>query len=377
MPSDYVLTSVSGPIKVVGQCNVEVCVKNQNVILPVIVCQTSQQVSALMGRQWLDVIFPTWRNVFFIEENAEPSFNVFNVVESYVKSYPNVFNSKDNTPIKMFKASLKLKPNPVNIVSAPYDLPFALIPVVEKILVKLVETGKANPIMHSLNSSPCLPVKKKDGTYRLCIDFKRTLNKQLSVDQYPLPRIDNIFASLAGATVFTVIDLSDAYMQLELDEESRKLVVISTHKGLFQFNRLVYGISSAPAIFQHVMNCILAGLDGVKCYLDDIIVYGKTLSKCQELTVLVLKKLAEYNVKVKLAKCTWFASSVDYLGHVSSKGPPWLRAAILVPHSCGSAILNFFSEICFFQKKGKFFLLVFFLEGNLTLSFSRGLSHHP
>lgn len=317
-PSTYVLTSVTGPIAVLGQCSVSVSLGGQSpVILYFIVCQTNL-VNCLMGRQWLDVLFPAWRSMFSVPETVSIQ-SVKDTVDKYMSLYPSVFDVSDNTPIKTFKASLKLRPNFNNVISAPYDLPYALVPVVESMLDKMVKAGKVVPIMHSNNSSPCLPVKKKDGSYRLCIDFKRTLNKQLSVDQYPLPRIDNIFASLAGAVIFTVIDLSDAYMQLELDEESKQLVVITTHKGLFQFNRLVYGIASAPAIFQYVVNCILAGTEGVKSYLDDILVWGKSFLECEQRTNAVLQKLNEYNVKVKLPKCTWFSPTVEYLGHVLSK----------------------------------------------------------
>ena len=151
------------------------------------------------------------------------------------------------------------------------------------------------------------------------MDFKKTLNKQLNVDQYPLPKIEDILSSLSGGVVFTVLDLSDAYTQLELVEESKPYVTINTHKGLFRFNRLVYGIASAPSIFQQTMDKILSGLEGVKCYLDDILITGGNFQECFVRTSQVLSQLSKYSVSVKFSKCEWFVLQVNYLGFVISK----------------------------------------------------------
>ena len=91
---------------------------------------------------------------------------------------------------------------------------------------------------------------KGDGNVRICGDYKVTINKAAKIDKYPIPRIDDLFASLSGGKKFTKLDLSHAYQQIELQEESRPLVTINTHKGLFTYNRLPFGISSAPSIFQ-------------------------------------------------------------------------------------------------------------------------------
>ena len=92
---------------------------------------------------------------------------------------------------------------------------------------------------------------KKDGTsLRICGDFKVTVNQVSKLDKYPIPKIDDLFAQLAGGKMFTKLDMSQAYQQLVLEEDSRKYVVINTHRGLFRYNRLPFGISSAPGIFQ-------------------------------------------------------------------------------------------------------------------------------
>ena len=108
---------------------------------------------------------------------------------------------------------------------------------------------------------------KQDGLVRICGDFKGTINPALQAEQYPLPRIEDIFASLAGGKKFSKIDLRQAYHQIELEEESRKYVYLTINtSGLFQYNRLVFGITSAPAIWQRTMDQILEGTSGIQLY---------------------------------------------------------------------------------------------------------------
>ena len=106
---------------------------------------------------------------------------------------------------------------------------------------------------HSEWASPIVPVSKKDGTLRVYGDYKVTLNGALQVDQYPLPHPSDLFLCLTGGTKFTKLDLSAAYQQLSLDTESRKLVTINTHKGLFQFTHLSFGVASALVVFQRTI----------------------------------------------------------------------------------------------------------------------------
>ena len=100
-------------------------------------------------------------------------------------------------------------------------------------------------------------VPKPDGAIRLCGDYKTTVNPALKIDKYPLPKIEDIFASLRGSTVFSKIDLKQAYSQMELNDEAKKLLTINTQKGLYQYNRLAFGIASAPAMWQRTMDQIV------------------------------------------------------------------------------------------------------------------------
>ena len=98
-------------------------------------------------------------------------------------------------------------------------------------------------------AAPMIPVLQKDGTVRICGDYKHTVNQAAKIDSFPLPKISNLFASLAGGRTFSKLNLANAYLQIPLDEASQKLVTINTHRGLYKYNRLPFGVSAAPLIF--------------------------------------------------------------------------------------------------------------------------------
>ena len=166
-----------------------------------------------------------------------------------------------------------------------------------------------------------MPVVKPDGSVRLCGDYKVTVNRVAKVEKYPLPRIDDILSSLSGGISFSKLDLAHAYQQVPLDEDSQKLTTINTSKGLYQYTRLPFGVSSAPAIFQRVMETLLQGIPCVSIYLDDILVTGKTKSEHLQNLQEVLKRLQQAGMKLKQAKCAFMLPTIEYLGHrISAEG---------------------------------------------------------
>ena len=159
------------------------------------------------------------------------------------------------------------------------SIPFALKAKVEIELERLESLGIIIPVQHSNWAAPVVPVMKQDGTIRLCGDYRVTINKAVKVDAYPLPRVEDLFAALSGGKYFTKLNMSQAYLQLPLDEQSRELVTINTHRGLFQYTRLPFGVSAAPGVFQWCMENLFQGCKGVSIYLDDILVTGSTIDK--------------------------------------------------------------------------------------------------
>ena len=131
----------------------------------------------------------------------------------------------------------------------------------------------------------------------------------------PLPKPSDLFATLANGKAFSKIDLSQAYQQMVLDEESAKSLTINTHLGLYQYTRLPFGVASAPAMFQRAMDIILQGVEGVICYIDDILVTGATDEEHLDRLEEVLKRLKEYGLRAKKSKCFFFQAAVEYLGH--------------------------------------------------------------
>ena len=195
-------------------------------------------------------------------------------------------------------------------------MPFAIKEAVGREIDRLEEIGVLERVEFSRWATPIIPVPKSDGTFRLCGDYKVTLNAFLEVDQHPLPKPEEIFASLARGQRFTTLDLSQAYQQLVLDKASKELVTVSTHQGLYRYMRLPFGVASAPAIFQHTMDQVLHGLPGVMCYLDDIIITGATDQKHLSNLAAVLERLRVKGFRLKKDKCHFMQTTVEYLGHV-------------------------------------------------------------
>lgn len=164
-------------------------------------------------------------------------------------------------------------------------------------------------------ATPIVAVAKPDGRYHICGDFKVTVNPALRVDQYPLPKVEDLFTTLAGGRKFTKLDLSQAYLQLELHPESRQYCTINTHRGLYQFTRLPFGISSAPAMFQKVMDTILQGAPQTLCFIDDILITGSSEEEHLKNLEVVLRRLQAHGVHLKKEKCAFMKESVEYLGH--------------------------------------------------------------
>ena len=134
--------------------------------------------------------------------------------------------------------------------------------------------GELLPVDHSDWATPIVVVTKKDGKLRICADFKVTINPYLKIPTYPLPTPDEVFAALANGESFTKLDLSRAYKQVKVAPGSQGYLTITTHLDLFRYQRLPFGIASAPAIWQKAMSIVLQGCSGVVCYLDDILVRG-------------------------------------------------------------------------------------------------------
>ena len=161
-------------------------------------------------------------------------------------------------------------------------VPFALRDQVGEAIQKQVEDGELESVDQSDWAAPIVEVKKKDGGIRICADFKTTINPHLRTKTFPLPTPDEVFSTLAHGESFSKLDLARAYKQMEVEESSRPYLTINTHLGLFRYRRLPFGIASAPAIWQKAMSVVLQRRQGTICYINDILVTGKTRSEHEE-----------------------------------------------------------------------------------------------
>ena len=200
-------------------------------------------------------------------------------------------------------------------------IPHEQIKVLKNEVDKLQKMGAIEQ-SHSPFASPTILVKKKDGTMRLCIDYRR-LNSVTKKDAHPLPRIEDIFDTLSGSKYFSTLDLAMGYHQVEVRPEDREKTAFSTPFGLFQYNVMPFGLATAPATFMRLMTIVFSGMLYSTClaYLDDIIVFGRTFDEHLERLDMALKRLEAANLKLKPSKCGFGKKSASFLGHIiSDKG---------------------------------------------------------
>ena len=258
----------------------------------------------------------------------EPDLNSSDLTEvekqelrSLLKSFGSLFVSEDGSlgRTSAVRHGISTSGNPIRqpIRCQTESLKSVVNTEVEKMLSKGVIRQSSSPW-----SSPVVMVKKKNGSWRFCIDYRK-MNAATHQDAYPLPRIDATLESLAGSTLFTTLDLASGYWQVEIEDRDKEKTAFSTEKGHFEFNVMPFGLTNAPATFQRLMECVLAGLNGEQCliYIDDIIVFSRTFSEHLDRLHKVFSKLEEAGLKLQTSKCHFAQKVVRYLGHeVSADG---------------------------------------------------------
>jgi hypothetical protein len=224
----------------------------------------------------------------------------------------------DKLPIiKGVKASVKTLPGATDKFCAARPVPLALQDKVNDTLDELVAKGVivACPAGGLSNASPVVWVKKSNGKLRMCADYKVHVNEKICSEAYPLPQIESLFSRVSGARFFAKVDLSDAYWQIELDEEAQKLCAINTSKGLYMVKRLQMGMKNSAAIFQSCMeNVVLKGLQNIIVYQDDILVYGTTEANLEKCLRALVGRLKEKNLKINESKCVQKCQKINFLG---------------------------------------------------------------
>lgn len=309
-----------------SKCNVRGVIEvilNEKYKTQAIVVESEWESPPLVGRTWLDKLFPKWKDSFLnsvsLVKNASVASESIRIqaISRIKEKFATVFEPR-KTPIAGFQAHLTLKSEARAVYRKPSVIPLSLVDKVKDNLNDLLGKSIIKRVDFSDWASQIVVADKKNGDIRVCCNYKRTLNPNLERHDYPIPRVDDILFTLNGLKFFTLIDLSGAYLQLELDEESQPLTTINTHIGLFSFRRLPFGVKTAPAIFQQVIDKILNGLVGVVSYFDDILVGGGSIKECEVRTISVLERLRKHNVQANFNKCVFFETKIEYLGHCIS-----------------------------------------------------------
>lgn len=239
-----------------------------------------------------------------------------NKAKQLFKKYTSVFALKTQSHGKTAIVKHEINTGEARpIKQAPRSVPLAKRKEVKELVSEMERSGIIEP-SSSPWSSPVVLVKKKDGSTRFCVDYRK-LNDVTKKDSYPLPRIDDTLDTLAGTKWFSTLDLQSGYWQVEIADKDKEKTAFSACGGLWQFKVMPFGLCNAPATFERLMEHVLKGLHWKAClvYLDDIIVMGKTFDEHLKNLEDVFKRISAAGLKLSVKKCSLFQKEVKYLGH--------------------------------------------------------------
>jgi hypothetical protein len=222
-------------------------------------------------------------------------------------------------PNRGIEFMIELQPGTAPIFKRPYRMPPKELADLKNQLQELLDKGYIRP-SSSPWGCPALFVKKKDGSLRMCVDY-RPLNAVTIKNKYPLPRIDVLFDQLDGAKVFSMIDLQSGYHQIKIRPSDIPKTAFSTRYGLYEFLVMSFGLTNAPVYFLYLMNSVFMNeLDRfVVLFIDDILIYSKNEVEQVKYLRIVLQRLRDHKLYAKFSKCEFWLDSVKFLGHTISK----------------------------------------------------------
>jgi len=252
-----------------------------------------------------------------MESKKEVNLKNIAVVQNFPEVFPD--DIPGLPPNREIEFSIDLIPGTGPISMAPYRMSPSELTELKKQLEELLEKQFIRPSV-SPWGAPVLLVKKKDGSFRLCIDY-RQLNKYTIKNRYPLPRIDDLINQLRGALVFSKIDLRSGYQQIRVKAEDIPKTAFRTRYSHYEYQVMPFGVTNAPAVFMDYMNRIFHPfLDSfVVVFIDDILIYSKTFEEHEKHLIAVLQILKDKKLYAKLSKCEFWLEEIKFLGHIISK----------------------------------------------------------
>ena len=251
-------------------------------------------------------------------------YNVNSVVggqdyEIMSSKYPGIFNGVGLMKDKEVKLTIDKSVTPV--CQSYRRVPYGLREKVEDKLRELVEQDIIEPVEHASQwVSPVVVSNKENGDIRLCIDMRQA-NTAIVRERHPIPTVDELLLDMSKSNVFSKLDLKWGFHQLLLSEDSRDITTFVTHVGLFRYKRLLFGVSSAPEIYQNEIRKVVQGIPGVANMSDDMVVHGPNKAEHDKRLEQVFRRLEATGLTLNRSKCVFGVSEIDFLGHkLSDRG---------------------------------------------------------
>ncbi|KAJ8032982.1 hypothetical protein HOLleu_23086 [Holothuria leucospilota] len=288
-------TYTGDSITVCGEIQCAVEYSGQRLTLPLVVVDHDEK-PALLGRNWLEKLKLNWNKIFSVTSISKAQVSGVNRssendrLDLLPRKHSNLFqDSYDGW--KGYEAHIRMKTDATPVFHKPRRVPYALREPVEAELQTLEKNGVIVKVDRSRWASPIVVVRKTDKSVRICGDYKVSINPFVEDEQITLSTTQDLYVQLSGSKVFSKLDLSHAYAQLKVDEESREFLTINTHKGLYSFLKLPCGVKSAPKIFQMKMDQILPGIPKCVCKQDDILIGGETVKEHLDIVEMIVERL--------------------------------------------------------------------------------------
>ncbi|GJR13678.1 putative reverse transcriptase domain-containing protein [Tanacetum coccineum] len=274
-------------------------------------------ISSIRMQKYIDQGCQVFLIQMMMEEETEiPERRIEDV--PVVRDFPEVFpeHLPGLPPTRKVEFHIKLIPGAAPVARAPYRLAPTEMKELAEQLKELSDKGFIRP-SSSPWGAPILFVKKKDGSFGICIDY-RELNKLTVKNCYPLPRIDDLFDQLQGSSIYSKIDLRSGYHQLRVREEDIPKTAFRTRYGHYEFQVMPFGLTNAPAVFKDLMNRVCKPyLDKfVIVFIDDILIYSRDEKEQEEHLKTILELLMKEELYAKFSKCKFWIHMVKFLGHV-------------------------------------------------------------
>lgn len=293
------------PLNTAGEFEAELCYKDRKCTVTFVVVE--EKARPILSRQTCEILA-----ILKIEINSVSE-------ENLLREFPRIFNGVGK--LKDFQAKLHIDESVEPTAQKLRPPPFGLREKIEEKLEELVNHDVIEQVQGPTPwVSPVVVVPKPTGDIRLCVDMRKA-NRAIVRERHPIPTVDDVLYQLNGSTIFSKLDLKWGFHQIELEEQSRNITTFVTHKGLYRYKRLMFGISSAPELYQHTIQQVLAGCEGAYNIHDDIIIHGCSVDEHDARLKKTMGRIQEKGLTLNREKCVFQMSKLTFMGYLlSNKG---------------------------------------------------------